>query len=513
MSTDFAVRNNSSMDYFLQMQKQNDEIAFQQAEARQEYLSAETEANIESQSMFEKLLKDKMVPQAEMPIAEENKQSLLSKTIENEKTVVSDWKVNTEGIQRVEDSDKNNGELAELDKTEEKENSLAQTADQVPEAESVSKRGENLKPEFAPGLDKTEEKNITLAQTTDQVPEAEPASKSGENLKPEFALGLDKTKEKKISLAQAADQVPKAVSNNTENLEAELAEEKGKLLSFFKSEGEAVSSDKKSNKSKNVADPSLEKFNSVFGKDEDFPVDFGVPVNEKGKTRKQSNKREIVKVIDLRKDSADNAAGATSEQATETKTAASENSANIANKNFQFVDGGEGIRTFQFNPASSTSGETTLSKQGNAVFQNMLFDNLKENGNADIVKNARFILKDSGTGEIRLIMKPESLGYVRIMLTLEDNNIAGKIIVDNKSVKEVFENNMENLVRSFKENGFAEASLDVSVGIGVGNKDNDKSNPFNEDRKILAKKEIEKVDSQRTIRYGMEEEMLVDMVI
>lgn len=524
MSVDFAVRNTSSTDYFLQMQKQNDEIAFQQTEARHRSLSAETETNIESQSIFEKLLKDKIVSKTEMIVQEDNQQLSFYKTKENEKVVVTDLKVNKEGIQKVEDSDKNNGELAELDKTEEKKISLAEPADQGREAESVAKNGENLKKELAEsektegtkislaettdqdqekelasGLEKTEETKISLVETADQSQEAESDAKNGENLK----TGFEKTEGKNISLGEIADQVnkPEVASSNV----AKLAEDQGKLLS----EGTAVFSDKKSDKNKNAADSSLEKINSVFGKREDLSVDFGMPINENRKAKKQSNKREIIKVIDLRKDGAENVAG------TDTKPDASENNTNSANKSFQFADSGEGARTFQFNPANSTSGEATLSKQGNAVFQNMLFDNLKENGNADIVKNARFILKDSGAGEIRLIMKPESLGYVRIMLTLEDNNIAGKIIVDNKSIKEVFENNMESLVRSFKENGFSEASLDVSVGIGSGNDNNgnDKSNPFKENRNIFAKKEIEKVDSQRTIRYGIDEEILVDMVI
>lgn len=515
MSTDFAVRNSSSMDYFLQMQKHNDEIAFQQAEARQWHLSAETEANIESQNMFEKLLKDKMVSKTEMPVAEENKQSVLNKTTENEKAVVADRKFNTEGIPKVADSDKKNSELTELDKTEEQNISLTRTADQVQETESISKSGENLKTGF-PELDKIKEENVSLAGTIDQVQEAESISKSGENLKTGFAE-LDKTEDKKISLTGTTGKAndTESASNNVENLKTELAEEQAKLVLFSKSEGEAVFSDKKSEKNKNAADSSLEKVNSVFGKNEDFPIDFGMPVNEKGKARKQNNKREIVQVIDLRKDGADNVAGSASEQTTNIKPVTDENSGNIANKNFQFADGGEGVRTFQFNSASNTSGEATSAKQGNTVFQNMLFDNLKENGTTDIVKNARFVLKDSGAGEIKLILKPESLGYVRIMLTLEDNNIAGKIIVDNKSVKEVFDSNMENLVRSFKENGFSEASLDVSVGIGAGkdNKGNDNSNSFGENRNIFARKEIEKVDSQRIIRYGMEEEMLVDLVI
>ena len=43
----------------------------------------------------------------------------------------------------------------------------------------------------------------------------------------------------------------------------------------------------------------------------------------------------------------------------------------------------------------------------------------------EVVKHSTFILKDNGGGELRLVLKPESLGRVRINLNLNNNNIAG----------------------------------------------------------------------------------------
>ena len=94
---------------------------------------------------------------------------------------------------------------------------------------------------------------------------------------------------------------------------------------------------------------------------------------------------------------------------------------------------------------------------------------LKEEGNGEIIKKAQFVLKDRDQGEIRLILKPEKLGEVRIRLNLSDNrHIAGRIIVENNSVREVFQENMEALNRAFRENGFQTAGLDVSVGQREG---------------------------------------------
>ncbi len=88
---------------------------------------------------------------------------------------------------------------------------------------------------------------------------------------------------------------------------------------------------------------------------------------------------------------------------------------------------------------------------------------MKEQGNADIVRDAKLILKDEATGEIKLILKPERLGEVRIRLSLEDNRIAGRIIVENNNIRAYFEENMADLLEEFRENGFEHAGLDVSV--------------------------------------------------
>lgn len=104
-----------------------------------------------------------------------------------------------------------------------------------------------------------------------------------------------------------------------------------------------------------------------------------------------------------------------------------------------------------------------------------LMKQLEESINNKIVKQTSVILKDDNSGEIKLILKPEALGKVRIRLSLNDNRIVGQIIVENVSVKEIFEQNLQNLERAFKENGFDIAGMNVSVGgngMGSGNREN-----------------------------------------
>jgi len=82
---------------------------------------------------------------------------------------------------------------------------------------------------------------------------------------------------------------------------------------------------------------------------------------------------------------------------------------------------------------------------------------------SELTRAAGIILRDGG-GEIKLTLKPESLGSVRIRMNLVDNAIEGRIIVDNTAVKHVFEGSLDSLMRALTAEGFQTASLQVSVG-------------------------------------------------
>ncbi|QEN07888.1 flagellar hook-length control protein FliK [Oceanispirochaeta crateris] len=111
-------------------------------------------------------------------------------------------------------------------------------------------------------------------------------------------------------------------------------------------------------------------------------------------------------------------------------------------------------KTFSLQTAEEQKGAVLLDKQ------------LQDKGTQELTKNIRFVLKDNKEGEIKLILKPESLGKVRINLNLHENNIVGKIIVENNSVRQAFMNNLADLTKALEDSGFSSASLDVSVGGG-----------------------------------------------
>jgi len=82
---------------------------------------------------------------------------------------------------------------------------------------------------------------------------------------------------------------------------------------------------------------------------------------------------------------------------------------------------------------------------------------------SELTQATTMILKDGG-GEIRLILKPESLGSVRIRMNVVDNKVEGKIIVDSAAVKHVFDGSVDALRRALTAEGFQTGSLSVSVG-------------------------------------------------
>lgn len=81
-----------------------------------------------------------------------------------------------------------------------------------------------------------------------------------------------------------------------------------------------------------------------------------------------------------------------------------------------------------------------------------------------IVRQAKVILQDSERGEIRLVIRPPELGRIRISLQMEQGHIAGRILVDNQSVREIVQDNLAALERAFAEAGLSLDHLDVSTG-------------------------------------------------
>jgi flagellar hook-length control protein FliK len=109
-------------------------------------------------------------------------------------------------------------------------------------------------------------------------------------------------------------------------------------------------------------------------------------------------------------------------------------------------------------PISRGVGEKAV-PAGSGTFEETLARELHQNLNSDIVRHAQVILRDKGEGLIRLSLKPESLGNVKIRLELTENTIAGRIIVESGEALRAFEREIASLEQAFRDSGYESAEL------------------------------------------------------
>jgi hypothetical protein len=112
---------------------------------------------------------------------------------------------------------------------------------------------------------------------------------------------------------------------------------------------------------------------------------------------------------------------------------------------------------------SGSSRENSVTEAGaRQDFGESLARELRDHLNTDIVKQAQFILRDGGEGVIRLSLKPESLGTVKVRLEMTENKITGHIVVESSEAFKAFERELPVLEKAFQDSGFGETSLDMS---------------------------------------------------
>ncbi len=118
----------------------------------------------------------------------------------------------------------------------------------------------------------------------------------------------------------------------------------------------------------------------------------------------------------------------------------------------------------RFGPSRETFVETAARPApAPAAHPQTPIERLREMAGTELVRASTMVLRDGG-GEIRLVLKPESLGSVRVRMNLVDNHIEGRIIVDSAAVKHVFDGSVDALRRALTAEGFQMGSLQVSVG-------------------------------------------------
>ena len=112
---------------------------------------------------------------------------------------------------------------------------------------------------------------------------------------------------------------------------------------------------------------------------------------------------------------------------------------------------------------NDTSAVTTWEAKAGQAFEDMMARELHQNFNNDIVRHASVMLRDSGEGTIRLALKPESLGNVKIRLEMAENKITGQIVVESEEALRAFEREISSLEKAFRDSGFDGANLEMSL--------------------------------------------------
>jgi flagellar hook-length control protein FliK len=111
----------------------------------------------------------------------------------------------------------------------------------------------------------------------------------------------------------------------------------------------------------------------------------------------------------------------------------------------------------------SSSAATTWETKASQALENMLARELHQNFNNDIVRHASVALRDGNEGTIKLALKPESLGNVKIRLELADNKIIGHIVVESEEALRAFQKEISSLEKAFRDSGFEAANLEMSL--------------------------------------------------
>ena len=122
-------------------------------------------------------------------------------------------------------------------------------------------------------------------------------------------------------------------------------------------------------------------------------------------------------------------------------------------------------------PVSLQGGKETALAE-NAALRHItkadLIRELKDQGGAEILREAKILVKDGQSGEIKLVLRPQELGTVKINLILENKHIVGRIFVENNIVKEALQTAFGDLKEVFAQQGMELGALDVFVSQESG---------------------------------------------
>ena len=149
------------------------------------------------------------------------------------------------------------------------------------------------------------------------------------------------------------------------------------------------------------------------------------------------------------------------------------------------------------------------------AFEDFLARELHQNLNGDIVRHAQIILKDNSAGLIRLSLRPETLGNVKIQLEMSENKITGHIIVESSEALKAFEREIKSLEQAFRDSGFEGAQLDMALSSGNegSNQEQNGEKMFSYSEKLAAENYDNIVDTNSVFYYEGAEAPQVNVLV
>jgi flagellar hook-length control protein FliK len=78
------------------------------------------------------------------------------------------------------------------------------------------------------------------------------------------------------------------------------------------------------------------------------------------------------------------------------------------------------------------------------------------------------IMSDGDSTFIKVKLFPKGIGEVEISLSMGEGKLSGKILVENKEIRQMFTDRLNELNQSFKENNINAAKFEVGIGYGQG---------------------------------------------
>lgn len=126
-------------------------------------------------------------------------------------------------------------------------------------------------------------------------------------------------------------------------------------------------------------------------------------------------------------------------------------------------------------PSTSLGGLSLSSTSENVFAQDVkemegaMSSFMRSQGIKDMVRAAHMALSGRNTGQINLVLRPDSLGKVKIDLNIKDGKLAGKITVQSSTAQQIFSDNLGGLRAALSQSGFESPSLSLSLSdMGAG---------------------------------------------